>query len=169
MPPDIKEDSKPPSIPGTISTTMEAMLDKYEELDDDSKKALMHHAITSNNEVLQCRLMELCDNHSKNSSVAKLTKEIIKLAETYKVPELHFNEQASKRRFNYQNWIMKLRPILAMFPQTAKVLPGDTIIPFEDLHHAGNRALYLLICSRADAYFQRAVKKLNRLAIRHST
>lgn len=39
------------------------------------------------------------------TSLAKLTKELIKLAERYKVPELKFNEQASKRRFNYQTWL----------------------------------------------------------------
>jgi hypothetical protein len=54
---------------------------------------------------------------------------------------------------------MKLRPILAMFSQTATVLPGDTVIPFLDPHSTGNRALYLLLCSRTDAYFQRAVKQ----------
>ncbi len=39
--------------PGTISDTMEEMLMKYNYLDEESKKALMHHAITSNNETLQ--------------------------------------------------------------------------------------------------------------------
>ncbi len=46
-----------------------------------------------------------------------------------------------------------------MFPQTAKVLPTDTVVPFDDPHHIGNRVLYLLICSRVDAYFQRAIKE----------
>ena len=54
---------------------------------------------------------------------------------------------------------MKLRPILAMFPQTAKVLPSDTIVPFADPHCTGNRALYLLVCSRVHLYFQRAIKQ----------
>jgi hypothetical protein len=53
---------------------------------------------------------------------------------------------------------MKLWPIIAMFLQTATVLPGDTIIPFVDPLSTGNKALYLLLCSRTDAYFQRAVK-----------
>jgi hypothetical protein len=52
--------------------------------------------------------MELRATQGNKISLAKLTKEIIKLADTYKVPELRFDEQASKRRFNFQNWIMKL-------------------------------------------------------------
>jgi hypothetical protein len=46
-----------------------------------------------------------------------------------------------------------------MFPQTSAVLPGDTIVPCVDPHNDGNRALYLLICSRTDAYFQCVVKQ----------
>jgi hypothetical protein len=81
------------------------------------------------------------------ASLAKLTKELIKLAESYKVPELKFDEQASKRRYNYQTWLMKLQPILAMFIQTACVLPGDKVVPFSDPTSMGNWALNLLISS----------------------
>jgi hypothetical protein len=120
----------------------------------------MHQVISSNNELLQSRLMMLRDADKKDGlSLAKLTKEIIKLADTYKVPELKFDEQASKQCYNYQTWIMKLRLILAMFPQTASVLPGDSIIPFQDLHSNKNRALYLLLSVRTDSYFQRAIKQ----------
>jgi hypothetical protein len=58
--------------------------------------------------------------------------------ESCKVPELKFDEQASKRRFNYQAWIMKIQPILAMFAQTATVFPNDKIVPFADPHAIGN-------------------------------
>jgi hypothetical protein len=145
---------------GEINAVMSAMLDRYDQLDDSSKQALMHQAISSNNELLQSRLMLLRDADKKDRlSLAKLTKEIIKLADTYKVPELKLDEQASKRCYNYQTWIMKLHPILAMFPQTASVLPRDSIIPFQDLHSIGNRALYLLLSTRTDSYFQRAIKQ----------
>ncbi len=90
----IDNDSKPHATSGNISATMEAMLEKFSELDDDSKKALMHHEITTNNETLQNRLMKLRESSGNNYNIAKLTKEIIKLAETYKVPELKFDEQA---------------------------------------------------------------------------
>jgi hypothetical protein len=115
---------------------------------------LTQHVITTDNAVLQRRIMELREHQGNNTTLGKLTKEIIKLADMYKVPELRFDEQASKRRFNFQNWIMKLWPILAMFPQTASVLPVDTVVPFTDPHNIGNKALYLLVCSRTDAYFQ---------------
>jgi hypothetical protein len=81
------------------------------------------------------------------------------LADSYKVPELKFDEQASKRRFNYQAWLMKLQPILAMFSHTSSVLPKDKVIPFEDPNAIGNRALYLLISSRMDSYFQCAIRQ----------
>jgi len=148
------------NMKGEINHVMSAMLDRYDKLDDTSKQALMHQAISSNNEVLQSRLMMLRDADKKDGlSLAKLTKEIIKLTDTYKVPELKFDEQVSEQRYNYQTWIMKLHPILAMFPQTASVLPGDSIIPFRDLHSNGNRALYLLLSTRTDSYFQRAIKQ----------
>jgi len=43
-----------------------------------------------------------------NSAQAKLAKELIKLANTYRVPELTFTDQASRRRFNFQTWFNKL-------------------------------------------------------------
>jgi hypothetical protein len=54
---------------------------------------------------------------------------------------------------------MKLKPILAMFPQTSNVFPVDTVIHYLDPHHVGNRALYMIICSRVDPYFQRVIKE----------
>jgi len=46
-----------------------------------------------------------------------------------------------------------------MFQQTATVLPHDKIVPFKDAQCIGNHALYLLISSRMDSYFQRAIKQ----------
>jgi hypothetical protein len=143
---------------GKISYTMSVMLEKYETLDKDSKNELLKYAISAGNENLQSRLLMLRQGKS-GTSLAKLTKELIKLADSYKIPELKFDEQASKRRFNYQAWLMKLQPILAMFTQTASVLPKDKVIPFSDPNAIGNRALYLLISSRTDSYFQRAIKQ----------
>jgi hypothetical protein len=125
---------------------METMLERYMELDGGHKKALMHHAITSNNETLLHYLMQLCKSNGNNYSIAKLTKEIIKLAETYKVPELKFDEQAQWHRFNFQTWLLKLKPISAMFPQTAKVITCRHHGFFCSPNHVGNCALYLLIC-----------------------
>jgi len=71
------------------------MLDRYDQLNDSSKQAFMHQVISSNNEVLQSRLMMLRDADKKDElSLAKLTGEILKLVDTNKVPELKFNEQA---------------------------------------------------------------------------
>jgi hypothetical protein len=81
------------------------------------------------------------------------------LANTFKVPELTFTDKATKRRFNYQTWFTKLRSILAMFNDTTCVIQGEIIIPYKDADCFGNKALFLLIGSRVDAYFQRAIRK----------
>jgi len=145
-------------VPGEISHTMNALLEKYETLDKGSRNELLKFAISSGNENLQSRLLMLRQNKT-GTSLAKLTKELIKLADSYKVPELKFDEQASKRRFNFHAWIMKIQPNLPMFPQTASVLPNNKVIPFADPHTAGNRVLYLLISSRTDSYFKRVIKQ----------
>jgi hypothetical protein len=87
------------------------------------------------------------------SAQAKLAKELIKLANTYKVPELTFTDKATRRRNQYQTWFTMLHPILAMFIEMAGVIQGEKVIPFEDVDCIGNKALYLLIGSRVDAYF----------------
>jgi hypothetical protein len=46
-----------------------------------------------------------------------------------------------------------------MFPETSEVIQGDKVIPFSDTNCVGNKALYLVIGSRVDAYFQRAIRK----------
>jgi hypothetical protein len=95
-----------------------------------------------------------------NSVQAKLAKELIKLANTYKVPELMFSNQAGRHCFGYQTWFKKLRPILAIFPETSEVIQGDKIVPFKDVNCVRNKALYLIIGSWVDAYIQRAIRKL---------
>jgi hypothetical protein len=58
------------------------------------------------------------------SAQAKLAKELIKLANTYKVPKLTFTDKAIRRSSIYQTWFTKLRPILAMFTETASFIQG---------------------------------------------
>jgi hypothetical protein len=103
----------PPKAKGGITATMERLLASYHDLDDDTKKSLLNNAISTNNEELQHRLLTL--RQASGSTLAKLTKELIKMADSYKVPELNFDEKAVKRRLNFQGWILKLRPILMMF------------------------------------------------------
>jgi len=93
------------------------------------------------------------------SAQAKLAKELIKLANTYKVPELTFTDKARARRTAYQTWFTKLRTILAMFAETSQLIQGENVIPFTNADCIGNKAIFLLIGSRVDAYFQRAIRK----------
>ncbi len=102
-----------------ISSPIQKLLTNYTNLDEDSRKNLFQLALMSNNEPLQRALIELQQTQGNNShsGQAKLAKELIKLAQTYKVAELTFDNKATKRRTNYFLWSTKLRPILAMFSQ----------------------------------------------------
>jgi hypothetical protein len=84
----------------------------------------------------------------------------MKLADDYKISELKFDVQASKHRQNYFTWSSKLQSILAMFPQTSMVFWNQTINFFQDPEDVGNKALYLLIASRVDEYFQCLIKSV---------
>jgi hypothetical protein len=46
-----------------------------------------------------------------------------------------------------------------MFPQTASVFTGDKVVFYSNPDCIGNKALFLLLGSRTDAYFQRAIKQ----------
>jgi transposase InsO family protein len=90
---------------------------------------------------------------------AKIAKELIKLASSYKIQELTFDVQASKRRFNFSTWFSKIQTILSMFPQTASIIQVDgTIKLFTDPNALGNKALFLLIGAKVDTYFQRVIR-----------
>jgi hypothetical protein len=64
--------------PCDIGCTMGALLDRYDTLDEESKSELLKYAISSGNEKLQSHLMTLHEGKS-GTSLAKLTKELIKL------------------------------------------------------------------------------------------
>jgi len=82
---------------------------------------------------------------------AKLAKELIKLANSYKFPELTFDIQASKRRYNFSTWFTKLQTILSMFPQTSNVIQDSGTIMFNpNSNDFGNKALFLLISAKVD-------------------
>lgn len=80
-----------------ISSPVKKLLDAYDKLDDTSRQALWNSALATNNTDLQRALFSLrnqSQNLNNTTTQAKLAKELIKLAETYKVPELKFDEQA---------------------------------------------------------------------------
>ena len=77
---------------------MKILLEIYKDLDDDSRKALFSSAISTDYILLQRALLDLRGTKgTTGTTIVKLRKELIKLAETYKVPELRFNKQAFKR------------------------------------------------------------------------
>jgi hypothetical protein len=117
----------------SISSMLEQLLMNYKSLSNDIKKQLMATAISTNNEMLLKRLLELqAENPSKSKELAKLTKELLTHVEKHKVQELKYEENAAKRRNAYHNWIARVGPILGMFPETCEVLQNDAIIPYLD-------------------------------------
>jgi hypothetical protein len=99
------------------------------------------------------------DNANEATQQAKLAKELIKLATSYKIPELTFDVQASKRCFNFSTWFSKLQMILSMFPQTASIIQDDgNIMFYSNSNDFGNKASFLLIGAKVDTYFQRAIR-----------
>ncbi len=79
-----------------ITSLIRAYFNMYDELDDDNRKALLSSAISINDIQLQCALLDLrVTKGNTGTTLAKLTKELIKLAETYKVPELRFEEHVT--------------------------------------------------------------------------
>jgi hypothetical protein len=171
-----------PKLPTKLSTKekirhMQAMLQQLEhevqkksdedstandwnDSDDETDKKSANHENDGNKKPAVDNSKENNSETVVTSAQAKLAKELIKLANTYKVPELNFFDQAGRHWFGYQTWFNKLRPILAMFPETSEVIQGEKIIPFKDANCVGNKALYLVIGSQVDAYFQRAIRKL---------
>jgi len=135
------------------------LLDNYDSLNSDAKKALLSVALTSNNSEFQQVLFSKKGliNQDDMMKQAKLAKELIKLANTYNVPELKFSEQAVKRRSSYTAWITKLKTILSMFPNTMNLIGRDAILPFSDLNFFENKVIFLLIGSKVDAYFLKAI------------
>lgn len=71
----------------SITSPMKQLLQNYHELDNDSKTALLTTAITTNNVDLQRLLLKLRDSkkHANSTAQAKLAKELMKLANAYKI------------------------------------------------------------------------------------
>jgi hypothetical protein len=117
--------------------------------------------LSTTNFVPQVKPIDLMDPSGISSDAtlqAKLAKELIKLANSYKIPELTFDVQASKRRYNFSTWFSKIQTILSMFPQTATVIQGGTVTFYKNSNDFGNKALFLLLGAKIDTYFQRAIR-----------
>jgi hypothetical protein len=122
----------------------------WEDWATNEKQPSIKSAMTSSINVVPDPNSNPCGAPKETQTQAKLAKELIKLGSTYKVPEL----KKLLCHLNYQGWITRLHPILAMFPETASMLNQEDIIPFIPADCIGNNALFLLISSRVDNYFQ---------------
>ena len=93
------QNSVPTAPVNRISSPIQKMLNNYENLDEETKKHLFQNALLTNNDTLQRELMNLQQNEisSSISLQAKLAKELMKISETYKIPELAFDSKAKMR------------------------------------------------------------------------
>jgi hypothetical protein len=90
------------------------------------------------------------------TNLAKLTKYILKLADSYKVPTLKFNSDPIKQQKYYNEWTSKIYSFTYMFHQTVRVMRSGafgTITFYDEPQYIGNKALYMLISSRVDFHF----------------
>jgi len=160
----------PDSKPANISTVSSGQSNDTINWEDKAKRLsrildAMQADKKENDDLITELQYELCqipialpvEHQRKPQTQAKLAKELIKLASTYKVPELTFVKKAARHLLTYQGWIARLHPILAMFPEMASVLKQEDIIPFIPADCIGNKALFLLISSRVDDYFQKPI------------
>jgi hypothetical protein len=94
-------------------------------LDEETKKHLFQNALLTNNDALQRELMNL--QHNKTSSSislqAKLAKELKKISETYKIPELCFDSKAKMRRSNYFNMVLETSSEISYVPTNLQGIP----------------------------------------------
>jgi hypothetical protein len=97
-------------ISARISSPVQGLLNRFHNLNKDIKQALVSMALSSNNKILQQEILQHTnDKTATRTQPVKLAKDLIKLADTYNIPELQFSEQAAKRRYNYNSWIIKIR------------------------------------------------------------
>jgi hypothetical protein len=119
------QNSAPTVSTNRVSSPIQKMLSNYENLDEETKKHLFQNALLTNNDALQRELMNL--QHNKTSSSislqAKLAKELKKISETYKIPELCFDSKAKMRRSNYFNMVLETSSEISYVPTNLQGIP----------------------------------------------
>jgi hypothetical protein len=97
---------------------------------------------------------------NSKTQLAKLTKDLLTHAEKHKVTELHYEEQAGKRRLYFHNWLTRISAVVKIFSRTAPVLDANNkIIEFLDSTCIENQALYMLISSKVDNFYRNLIQR----------
>jgi len=121
----MSQNSAPTVSTNRISSPIQKMLSNCKTLDEETKKHLFQNALLTNNDALQRELMNL--QHNKTSSSislqAKLAKELKKISETYKIPELCFDSKAKMRRSNYFNMVLETSSEISYVPTNLQGIP----------------------------------------------
>jgi len=143
-----------------ISSALEPLLQTYESLDDETKKEIWLGALKSLNPQLIKRVSELRKPDLNKTLLPKLTKELLTHAEKQAVGILKYDDNASKRRYNYQRWITGITTVMEMFKETQGIIVVETIKSFKDPNCVGNQSVFILVNSRVDNYFRQVLTRV---------
>ena len=84
-------------------------------------------------------------------------------AEKQAVSILKYDDNANKRRYNYQRLITVIKTVMEMFKETQGVIVSESIIPYQDPKCVGNQAVFILVNSKVDNYFRQVLTQVPKL------
>jgi hypothetical protein len=143
--PSSDSDSEPIGISSALN---ESLASCYDNLDDAGRQNLMFSAMASRDHSLSQSLFNL-QKTKGTFTLPKLSGKLLEQATKQKLPTLAYDKDATKRRYYWNTWYMKLQIILGLFSPTAKLVDSNgTISPFDPNEKSvANAAIYILIHS----------------------
>jgi hypothetical protein len=116
------------SEPSGISSALnESLAECYESLDDAGRQSLMFSAMASKDYSLLQSLFTL-QKTKGTFTLPKLSGKLLEQANKQKLPILAYDKDATKRRYFWNTWFMKLRIIVGLFSSTAKFISKEGTI-----------------------------------------
>jgi len=145
------------SEPSGISSALnESLAECYESLDDAGRQSLMFSAMTSKDYSLLQSLFTL-QKTKGTFTLPKLSGKLLEQANKQKLPILAYDKDATKRRYFWNTWFMKLRIIVGLFSSTAKFISKEGTISLFDSSSSqaivANKAIFILVQSYVDKYY----------------
>ena len=143
------------SEPSGISSALnESLAECYESLDDAGRQSLMFSAMTSKDYSLLQSLLQL-QKAKGIFTLPKLSGKLLEQANKQKLPILAYDKDASKRRYYWNTWFMKLQIIVGLFSTTSKFIDKNgTISLFDEKQsNVANGAVFILVQSYVDKYY----------------
>ena len=143
------------SEPSAISSALhESLADCYDSLDDAGRQNLIFSAMASKDYALLQSLLQL-QKLKGTFTLPKLSAKLLEQAQNQKLPVLAYDKDASKRRYYWNTWFMKLQIIVGLFSATSKFIDKNGTINLFDEHKSdvANGAVFILVQSYVDKYY----------------